>query len=178
VPRIPAPFVIGLLIVGVLAGAAVRIDYAARYQPIVFEGGSFGPASDGWKPVSDGFATTRWLLTAKPGTTSTFAYAITNSGADPVTIYDVPASPNDWIYESHGWSPVDEPYEVHQLPVVLHPHQAVEFLFSIRKPVCPGPGGRTEIGAIPIFYRAFGFSHMLLMPLSRDGMEPIEVCWS
>jgi len=88
IPWEALPFVIPLLLIGVLAAAGARIAYAATYQPLTFDaGGAFGPVT-GLTPMTDGFATTRWLVTAKPGATATFAYTLTNSGSDPVTIYD------------------------------------------------------------------------------------------
>lgn len=176
-PRWLLPFTIGLLVVGVLAGSAARIAYAATYQPLVFEGGSSGPVTGGWKPVSDGFATTRWLLTAKPGTTATFEYAITNTGNDSVTLYAIPESPSDWLYTSYSWATVDDQSDAHPLPVVLHPHQAVEYLLSIRKPTTCSPGGGTTVNGLVVPVRAFGFTHTLAVPLWQIGAEPIEVCW-
>jgi hypothetical protein len=67
-----------------------------------------------------------------------------NSGSDPVTIYDVPDSPTDWMYMAYAWAPLNFD-DSHTLPVVIPPHKAIQLLFSIRKPVCPGPGGRTEV---------------------------------
>ena len=106
--RLPAwvrPLTIGVLLVAVLAAAGARIHYAATYQPLQFGSGTYGPyGSAGWKGVSDGWEVTRLLLVAKPGTTATYQYGIVNTGDDPVTIYDVPNDPKDWIYTSMAWT--------------------------------------------------------------------------
>jgi hypothetical protein len=174
-PRAAVPVLMALVLLGVLAGAGARIDYAANYQPLEL-GGSFGPASAGVRPVNDGFETTRWLLTAKPGATGTFAYGVYNNGSDPVTIDGVAASSYGWISTSARWAPFPHQTDAHALPVVVPPHQYVELLFSIRKPTCPGHGGRDEIRRLAINTRAFGFTHTVALPLSGD-LAPIEVCW-
>lgn len=177
-PRWALPALMALCLLGVLATAGARISYAANYAPLKFEGASFGPRTAGFKPVGDGFATTRWLLTAKPGATATFQYGLTNSGSDPVTIYDVKEPPSDWLYMSYGWSSAtvygDDP---HKLPVVLQPHQSIEFLLSIRQPPCALDTALTEIRALYIRYGAFGFTHDLIAPMVGEPLEPIEVCW-
>lgn len=171
------PWTIGLVLAAVLAGAAARIVYAVTYQPLYFGTGSYGPFTfDGFKPVSDGFATTRWLLVAKPGTRATFEYGIDNNGDDPVTIYDVPPDPYDPVALSMAWAPLTNERAVHKLPVVVPPHGVVELLVSIRKPACNGDGGMT-IDSLTIHYRAFGFSHAIDEPLFGDAVAPIEVCW-
>jgi hypothetical protein len=172
------PSTIGLLLVGVLAAAGARIGYAATYQPLSFGTGGYGPFTyDGFKPVSDGFATTRWLVVAKPGTTATFEYGIDNNGDDPVTIYDVPSSPDDFVAVSMAWASFRDERKVHKLPVVVPPHGVVELLLSIRKPVCPGNGMGATIDSLTIHYRAFGFSHIIEEPLFGTSVAPIEVCW-
>lgn len=175
IPRWALPVAMALVLIGVLATAAARIDYAVNYQPLTFDGGAFGPVT-GLTSVSDGFATTRWLLTAKPGTTGTFSYAITNSGSDPVTIYDVPQSRADWLYTSQAWAPAMDFTDSNKLPVVIPPHKAIQLLFSIRKPVCPSGGG-TEIFGLTVRYRAFGFNRVVTLPLSGNLAQPIEVCF-
>ncbi len=177
-PRWLLPVVISLLIVGVLGGSAARITYAATYQPLAFDSGDYGPQSAGWKPVNDGFETTRWLLTAKAGATATFAYGIENRGSDPITIYDVPDAPGDWIYTSWRWaSTLYYSPAIHRLPAVVAPHQTIELLYSIRKPACQPDTADTEINALVVHYRAFGFSHTLTAPMVGRTLEPIEVCW-
>lgn len=178
-PRWALPVAMALVLIGVLATAAMRIDYAANYQPLMFEGGgTVGPASAGLKPVNDGFEVTRWLLTAKPGTMATLAYTLANTGSDPVTVYDIPESPKYWIYTTYAWAPAMDFSGAHkQLPVVIAPHQAIELLFSIRQPPCKADSGREEINALVVNYRAFGFSHTMVAPFGAIGFEPIEVCW-
>jgi hypothetical protein len=173
------PFTIGLVLVAVLAGAGARIGYAATYQPLEFGSGGYGPfTADAFKPVSDGFETTRWLLVAKPGTTATFEYAIANNGDDPVTLYDVPPAPDDWIQTSMAWEPLRNGATVQKLPVVIKPHQSVELLYSIRKPSCAGEAGFTTLESVTLHYRAFGFSHTVEEPLQGWNVQPIVVCWA
>jgi hypothetical protein len=178
VPWRALPVAIALLLLGVLAGAAARIDYAATYQPLTFEGGGmFGPVS-GLRPVNDGFETTRWLVTAKPGQSATFSYTLTNSGSDAVEIYDVPQASTDWIYMSYAWAPaLDTTGPPHKLPVVIPAHKSIQLLFSIRQPPCRADSARTEIGALVVRYRAFGFSHTIVSPMTGHGLEPVDVCW-
>lgn len=177
-PPLPLPLLIAVLLVAVLTVAAVRVNYAATYQPLYFGTGAVGPATfDLFKPVSDKFAVTRWLVIAKPGETATFEYGVENNGSDPVTIYDVPTSPDDYIYVSMGWESIREHGQHHALPVVVRPHETVELLLSIRKPACDPNGADYTINHLLIHYRAFGFSHILDSPLYGNTTAPIEVCW-
>lgn len=173
------PLTIGLLLVAVLAGAGARIGYAATYQPLDFSG-TFGPVTtQGWKSVSDGFAVTRMLLVAKTGTTATYEYGVQNQGDYPVTLYDVPDDPQNWIYTSLAWRPFQD-YEGdgQKLPVVIKPHQIVELLFSVRKPACAPNTAETSIQGLVVHYRVFGFDHTLESPSGGgDLFPPIMLCW-
>jgi len=179
-PRIPFPVLVAVLLVAVLGAASARIAYAATYQPLSFGGGSYGPFNgSGLKPLNDGFGTSRWVVVAKPGAMATFMYAIENDGDDPVTIYDVPDSPDDFIYTSMAWTPLEqfEPDSTpHRLPVVVRPHQTIELLLSIRVPECAKDSGSYEINSLTIHSRAFGFSHTISLPLYGNTVEPIVSC--
>jgi len=177
IPWEALPFVIPLLLIGVLAAAGARIAYAATYQPLTFDATAmYGPVS-GLTEVSDGFETTRWLVTAKPGATATYTHTLTNTGPEAVTLYDVPDSPDDFVYTSYAWAPAFANGPAHKLPVVIPAGKAIQLLFSIRKPVCGPDGGATEIAGLTLHYRAFGFSHDLYMPLVGRDLQPFEVCW-
>ena len=177
IPWEALPFVIPLLLIGVLAAAGARIAYAATYQPLTFDaGGAFGPVT-GLTPMTDGFATTRWLVTAKPGATATFAYTLTNSGSDPVTIYDLPGDPDDFVRISYAWAPAFDYGPARKLPVVIPAGKAIQLLLSIRNPICHNDGGFYSLDSLDVHYRAFGFSHVFEAPLSGRTLQPIEICW-
>lgn len=178
-PPVPLPILMVIVLVAVLAGGAARISYAATYQPLEIGTGAIGPATgEGFKPISDGFETTRWLLVAKPGTTATFEFGVYNNGSDPVTIYDAPQSPDDPVVISMAWAPFRDGVQPRRLPVVVRPHQLVELRLSIRKPTdCPGNGMGAEINSLTIHYGAFGFNHSIEAPMVGDGFAPIEVCY-
>lgn len=181
-PRWTLPIVVGLLIVGALAGAGARVAYVYSFQPFGFGGGFIGPEPYGGniKIASDGLADTEYVLVGAPGARGTVAFPFGNDSDQDVRVLG--AESNDDLIASLRWaSNTDAAPIPHSFPMTLKAHQSMTLLVTVTKPSYCGSGRYDAIIGIPIRYEAFGVTHTYQLPL-RPGSPldhdhlPIALC--
>ena len=174
---------VGLLILGVLAGAGVRIAYVESFQPFGFGGGFIGPEpyAGNVKTATDGLAYTEYVLTGAPGATGTVAYPIGNVTDHDVRVLGVDS--HDYLITSLHWALNTDAAPIpRSFPMTLKAHQSMTLLVTVTKPSYCGSGRYDAIIGIPIRYEALGVVHTYVWPLkpgspmSQDQL-PLALCY-
>lgn len=181
-PRWALPVLAVLLILGVLAGAGMRIAYVYSFQPFGYGGGFVGPVPyDGAiKTATDGLADTQYVLVGSPGTTGTVAYPMGNVSDTDVRVLGV--LPQDDLITSLHWSVSVASAPIPQsFPMTLKAHESMTLLVTVTKPSYCGTATYESVIGIPIRYEALGVTHTYVLPLqtgSALGHDdiPIVLC--
>jgi hypothetical protein len=177
-PRWLPPLLVALLLLGVLAGAAARINDVYSFQPFGEGSGSLGTSTwDTVKIANDGLADTEYLLVGPPGTTGTVMYAIGNLSDTDLRVLGLG---QDSLVTSVGWSTLTD-RTVRPFPMTLKAHESLTLVVTVTKPTYCGGGTFQSLTGIPIRYDAFGVTHTYVLPLRPGGMIahddiPIDLC--
>ena len=167
-PPVPLRIVIVLLLAGVLAGAAARLDYVYSFQPFGFGSGGVGPTPYGGsvKTASDGLADTEYVLVGTPGTTGTVEYPLGNRSDQDVRVLGL--APGTRITSLH-WSTLRDPFTRQSFPMTLRAHDSLTLLVTVTKPTFCGEGRYDALIGIPIRYEAMGVAHTYVLSLAPGG---------
>lgn len=178
-PRWALPALVVLLLLGVLAGAGLRIANVYSFQPLGSGSGGVGPLPYGgpMETANDGLVDTQYVLVGPAGVTGTVQYPLGNNSDQPVRLLGLGSGAS---ITSLNWATESDPSTPRTFPITLQPHESLTLLVTVTKPTFCGGGTFYSVIGLPIRYEAMGVTHTYVLALQTGEQNnqylPIVLC--